>query len=52
MYIRCTVGNILEDITNHLLTVCILMDYLTHIDMSMGLPILYFKGLLVEVSEF
>ena len=37
-------GNILEDITNHLLTFFILMDFPIHIDTSMGLPILYFKG--------
>ena len=36
----------------YLLTLCILMDVPIHIDpISRGLPILYFKGLQVELSE-
>ena len=35
------------------LTLCILMDFPIHIDtISMGLPIVYFKGSRVDVSKF
>ena len=35
------------------LTLCILMDFPIHINAKyLGLPILYFKGLQVEVSTF
>ena len=37
----------------HILTLCILMDFPIHIDtISMGLPIVQFKGSHVEFSKF